>query len=138
MRWVVTGADPVTGRETSFEVDAADEAEARGAARRRKMYVCAVAPVAPIADYASLRPSGAPGYSGLTIASVALGVCSWLYYAAALFGAGFAVMKSSEKTGEALYIFLASLGSGGVGALFHGASAACVALRDMARNSFSR
>lgn len=80
-----------------------------------------------------------PRYVGLQVASSALMVFALLYYAAAAAVlAATAITLEAQSWVEVLPALVGALTLAMVGGLLQGASAACLALRDIARNSFGR
>jgi hypothetical protein len=87
-----------------------------------------------------------PEYWGLRFGSTAFLVLAGLCYLAGLLGLllGFGMLVQSLSYQSGLGVlgsfaqFLLSLWPLAVGTVFHAASSACMALRDVARNSFSR
>ncbi|HEX3357103.1 MAG TPA: hypothetical protein VHS31_09045 [Tepidisphaeraceae bacterium] len=168
MRWRVEGADSTTGLDTYHDVyaDNAKEAE-RIAHDLHKMLVSSIKPIedGPVAipgpsaqtvAYASRRAqlSTAPNYLGLRLASSVLAIFAALYYIGAaiilVFGAITAIGSgpTSARYGTAsglipgsaalMMSILYAIFTAMIGAFLHGASSICMAIRDIARNSFAR
>jgi hypothetical protein len=168
MRWRVEGADSATGLDTYHDVyaDSAKEAE-RIAHDVHGMLVSSTKPIEdpPVAmpgpsartvAYASrtAQRSSAPDYLGLRLASSVLAIFAALYYIAAVIIlvlgaiAGIGSGATSAKYGTASALIPGSVAVmtsiayaiciAMIGAFLHGASSICMAIRDIARNSFAR
>jgi hypothetical protein len=104
----------------------------------------------PVAYASALARQTAPNYMGLSIGGSILGVFAGIYYCIGLFmlvPAIASIVNSATTPSSYVSGFSAMGGIGGVlislmflmiGGLLHALSAACVALRDIARNSFNR
>jgi hypothetical protein len=165
MKWTIEGAEVHSGRERIISVDAASQAEAEAIAKRRGMLIAAVhqsvadetglglnAPAEPPPVPTNkvvpltLRPevtSGIPQYGGLELSALVLRAIGILQYIAAVLMIVAALVSATESSRAAAErgIDVFGLGISGVatfvsGALCHGAGSACLALRDMAQNSF--
>jgi hypothetical protein len=166
MQYLIEGADKSTGQDRSVIVSADNPRDAQRQAEEMNLLISSVVPHAagipnpkPV-DYASSRtppPDLSPAqtkvpprYIGLQIASLVLGASCLIFYGLAglsgimaLFAVaaaarpptpfgpppGFAAMSGLAGFWIALCLFAAA-------AVQHGLSAACTALRDIARNSF--
>lgn len=129
-----------TARPQLGELDALAEAArgSRGAA--------AASPPPALAYAAPVQLPALPDYFGLRVGRTVLMIFAGVYYAVGLLILGLAIYGSgylaSQRTRTALdtaallLMLLYSFASISVGGLFHALSAACHALRDIARNSW--
>jgi hypothetical protein len=165
MKFTVTGADAKTGDDHVLIIDAANLDDAQSKARSMGLLVASIEPRNP-PPTAPPTPATPPRdddeamvklylskpvkYFGLQIAGSVLGVSAILLYVAA-FGAFLAAIHPASSGGtdsinhdalgmvdaQELYIAYALLFFS-AGAIQHGLSAACLALRDIAINSFAK
>lgn len=165
-QWNVEGADPKTGDERLIQVAAETKEEAERKARKQGLLVSAVykstvqtsadalddmvasassrsapPPITPTTQQPALSYRAAqaalPDYLGLRIGAVALRVCAVLYYIGAVLILLLAILSRADEPREVRALQAGSaLAAASVGAVFHAISAACDAMRDMARNSF--
>ena len=145
-----TAADAeASARQAGYLVSHVAEAQP-GADRADPLAELAAATAAlPYQPPRASRPAdlvvAAPEYWGLRFGSVAFLVFAGIFYLAGLFGvlAGLGMLVNSlgYVSGfgaiAALGQFLLSLWPLAIGSLFHALSSACLALRDIARNSFA-
>jgi hypothetical protein len=155
MKWAIQCADANTGQEFSLIVDADSQADAEAQARKKGLLVSEIIaagePATP-SDEAPKTVSYAvdrflvPEYTGLRRAAFAFRIVAYLWYA---FGAiqiilriwqelsirsTFSTNLSNlwETVSENVY-FLTFIA---IGVVFHACAPVCLALRDIARNSF--
>lgn len=155
MKWVVQCADAQTGQELSLVVDGDSKSDAEAAARRRGLLVSEVMlagePASP-SDEAPKTVSYAvdrllvPEYTGLRRAALAFRIVAYLWYA---FGALQIILRIWQEfsikatfstnlsnlweTVSENFFFLVFIA---IGVVFHACAPVCLALRDIARNSF--
>jgi hypothetical protein len=116
---------------------------------RRASTAEALADVAPApVEYRSSRTPNliAPNYGGLKFASIAVRIFALLFYLAGILGLLMALLMFGEgiSSGRAGFgvaagvtqFVISALGPLAAGAIMHGLSASCDALRDIARNSY--
>jgi hypothetical protein len=166
MQYLVEGADRTSGTDRTVIFDAANERDAQRQAEEMNLLVSRMSPHAsgipndrPAIDYATpgvgrgaatISPGGPPRYLGLKIASFVLGVSCVLSYGFALILAVAAIHSFVSASASqvpfapppalvaadgSMQLFVAFVTFAGA-ALQHGLSAGCIALRDIARNSF--
>ncbi len=158
-----TGQDRVIAIDAADQADAERKARARGilvstiypttlktAIERTEEEIVspsqtAVPPAAPASTLnyraSSLPRQTVPNYRGLQIGSFVLGVFALLYYICGGIGLVFGILSvqdSSRVRFDAAQAFLWALLLAMGGGVLHAMSAACIALRDIARNSFNR
>jgi hypothetical protein len=166
MRFRVSGANRQTGRDAAWVYEAASEAAAVAMANADGVVVAEVTtmpdaaaatrtapalPAGPTLPYRtpSTQPAAVPSYVGLQIAGGVLGVYAIFCYLlgglallGGLFAAsmGFAGAPANQALPRLFFGVIAGLAPAlallFAGAVSHGLSAACVALRDIARNSW--
>ena len=155
MKWVVQCADVQTGQELSLVVDGNSKSDAEAAARRRGLLVSEIMlagePTTP-SDEAPKTVSYAvdrhlvPEYVGLRRAALAFRIVAYLWYA---FGALQIILRIWQEfslkstfstnlsnvweTVTENVVFLVFIA---IGVVFHACAPVCLALRDIARNSF--
>jgi len=149
--WIIDGADERTGEDVRVRVSAESRSAALREAQKRRILVASISPAvddtlsyAAQADLHQRRRRAPPSYGGLTIASTVIGIIAGLYYGGGavllvlslIRMARLPIERSPEDTVMALGSLMFGIVSFGAGAVFHGIAAACVALRDMARNSW--
>jgi hypothetical protein len=95
----------------------------------------------------AIAPTAIPQYQGLVIGGFVLRIFAYLYYSLAILGVILAVLTffgpsrsqtqvDFTSTAGTAGVLFATLATGMVGGILHALSAACGALRDIARNSF--
>jgi hypothetical protein len=142
-----------SARQAGYLVSQVSAARSAAAAALDPLAELAAAATAPTAlayvPPAKARPAdlvvAAPEYWGLRFGSIAFLVFAGIFYLAGLLGilAGLGMFVNSlgYVSGwgvfAALGQFLLSIWPLAIGALFHALSSACLALRDLARNSFA-
>jgi hypothetical protein len=160
MKYLIEGADKTTGDDRRIIISAESASEAQNKAGAMGILVSTVQaresepdqPIAvpsredlideieerevtggltPKAAQRATRNPSRPEYTGLKYASNMLGFLGAFSYVIAVFA--FLVYADDGAGGEGFFIFLSLLI---VGTMQLGMSAACVALRDIARNSF--
>ncbi len=166
MRWIVEGADHRSGADRRLVFEAPSRMEAEDQARKMGVLVSGVTPANDAPPVSNLKhpidagvhpspPSSVayatpnqeiPTYRQLSLAAMVLNIIGGFYYAMAILyflaivigslSGGIdrwlmVVIPTSITVGS---IYAATMVA--VGALFQGASAACIALRDIARNSW--
>jgi len=157
MQYLIEGADKETGEDRTVIIDADNEADLRAKIKAMGILVSHAklwnAPAAPpvAVNYATPAPTHIvssarpriPGYFGLQFASLILGISATLFYAIAVLA--FIASISSTRNFNSPYAGVGVLVQGMViisllaaGGIQHGLSAACTALRDIARNSFTK
>jgi hypothetical protein len=161
MKWTIECADPHTGKESVITVDADTRAAAENEVRRRGLMIGAVMGGAPAKEKppptspprtAPLQGGGGssapPKYRALAASARALNVLAYISYPGALFwvmrGMSIAAERAENMVVRAMqqeqsflcFVYAVSCVVGAI--VFHASSAALLALRDIARNSFDR
>ena len=161
MQYLIEGADKSSGQDRSVIVSADNPREAEKQAEEMDLLISSVKPHAAgipsgkAIEYASPRAgvdlrNVPPRYLGLQIASILLGVSCAMFYGLAALVAIVSILVSAtaaQVPGQLvpMRVFAAATGFSGLmyalmlfacGAIQHGLSAGCSALRDIARNSF--
>lgn len=159
MQYLVEGADKATGEDRTFIISADDEADLQKQVDNLGILVSNAEPwiapaSAPPVSYATPAERPAiPAYRGLQIASFILGVsCAVCYvvagislilaiasilssYSAPPFGVQ-RTFAPSPNYAASTFAFITAFSFFTAGGIQHGLGAACLAVRDIARNSF--
>jgi type II secretory pathway component PulF len=140
----VDGADSVTGFDRTLMVEAMNESEARASATAQGLFVSGVfQQYNNKPQYSSTTPTvKVPDYVGLSISAFVLRILAILIALGGLLGGALMAITMIHQMGAEstpLALLLAGLyfiAPVAIAAIFYGASAACIALQDIARNSF--
>jgi hypothetical protein len=144
MLWKIQGAMKETGQDVQSLIDAPTKVDAIKEAGKRGLLINSIeaaspAPPSPeaVAAYAATLP---PGYGGLRVAASVLFVFSLISYLSAAILVLSAIVNAGQigSSADGFNLMIYALAAAVSGAIQHGLSAACLAVRDIAINSFKK
>jgi hypothetical protein len=157
-QYLIEGADKSTGEDRTIIIEANSEADARAKAATMGILVSQVKPwprslsePVPVSyetpSQPATSPKAPPAYLGLKIASFVLGVSCLFFYVGPAILVVQAIMAMNSSPQPA-FVRNPAFGAGvdlaaafsafAAGAIQHGLSTGCIALRDIAKNTFHK
>lgn len=142
MRWIVRGADKVTGEARTMPVEAELKSQAEMIANRQGLLIDSIVPADALTlteEKKTPMPPGVnniPDYGGLKLVAMAARIATCVYLALAAISLALAIAAADQGFAQASVPLAMAIGWASAAILAFGFAAGCEALRDIARNSW--